>query len=93
MKDYAKMNLEEKQQNSFNTKVPGLLSPGGSPGSFLSHELVMMFSFMMLVIMMMKQSRRLRFMTRARLDGKDDVGDDAGHEDDYDDDDDADGSR
>ena len=42
---------------------------------------------------MMKQSRRLRFMVRARLDGKYDVGDDAGHEDDYDDDDDADGSR
>ena len=87
------MNLEEKQQHSINTKVPGPLSPGGSPGSFLSHEFVMMFAFMMLVIMMMKHSRRLRFMTRARLDGKDDVGDDAGHEDDYDDDDDADDSR
>ena len=33
---------EEKQQKSFNIKVPVPLSPGVSPGSFMSNEFAMM---------------------------------------------------
>ena len=36
---------EEKQQKSFNIKVPDPLSPGMSPGSFMSNEFAMMCSF------------------------------------------------
>ena len=41
----AKIDLEEKQQKSFNIKVPDPLSPGVSPGSFMSNEFLCLTLF------------------------------------------------
>ena len=41
---------EEKQQKAFNIKVPDPLSPGVSPGSFMSNEFAMMCSFICVLI-------------------------------------------